>query len=610
MKLQFKIFLFAATLVLVIILSSFYFLNLRFSRVIKETINKHLDETNAVFLELINNRQDLLFFRGQNIAESPKLKASISETGADERTLQDQLLEFSATSEDVELYVITDPNSGIITCLLEGKAVPKDSIFAIIEEKIAQMQGPSDVWLLFDELYQIAVVPIRSGSKIHGYLLLGDRVDNEFAFLLKKITDSDVTFVSGTTISGSTLIGNELAGGIDLINSIRSLSGQPGSVVELNTMNISGNEHLIRLSDFPGNTGVQYLLSRPEESETEVLDALRFVLILLGAVSVIAVFVLSYFMASKLTRPLKELIEGTEDIASGNYERIILSAKKESHTNDEISYLARSFEKMRCAVSDNIGKITDLNKELTGKNKELENALEQLKEAQNELIKSERMSTVGKMASSIIHDFKSPMQVIKGMSQLIAMPDIDESKRNDLVIHISTAIDQMNNMTHDILDFVRGETNLNLENVKLSRVINEMILYMANDLKESGFKVTCNINYDPVVNIDIFKIKRVLENIIRNSIEAAKEGAVMEISTVKANGVVRIRVCDEGPGIPSDIVNSIFEPFVTKGKPGGTGLGLAISKKLIEDHKGSITVKSEEGEGTTFVIELPCIKLR
>jgi len=606
MKLQYKIFISAVTLVLVITLSSFYFLNLRFSTVIKETINKHLDETKMVSLELINNRQDMLLFRGENIADSPKLKASISETGADERTLHDQLLEFSTTSNKVELLLLADPNSKIITGLLEGEPVPKEQMFAIFEERIAQMQDPSDIWLLDDVLYQIAAVPIRSGAKIHGYLILGDRLDNEFADLLKEMTDSDVTFISGTTISGSTLIDSDLAGGIDLINSIQNLSGQPDSEFELRTMTINGNDHLVRIGDLPGPSGVQYLLSRPEESETGILDYLRLVMISLGAVSVVAVFVLSYFMASKLTRPLNKLIEGTKDIASGNYDRIILTGQKKENTNDEISNLAGSFNKMRSSIRDNIGKITDLNKELTGKNNELETALEQLKEAQNELIKSERMSTVGKMASSIIHDFKSPMQVIRGMSELIALPDIDENKRNDLVKHIKTAIDQMNNMTLDILDYARGETNLNLEKVKISKVINEMILYMANDLRENGFEVSSNIDYDPDVNIDIYKIKRVLENLIRNSIEAGKEGTVMEINTVKAKGVVRIHVYDEGPGIPSEIVNSVFEPFVTQGKLSGTGLGLAISKKLIEDHKGSITVKSEEGKGTTFVIDLPC----
>lgn len=606
MKLQIKIFLSAALLVLGITLSSFYFLNLRFSKVIKETINTHLNETQSVFVELIKNRQDLLFLLSSNIAESPKLKAALTETGADERTLTDQLLEFNQTSENVELFIIADPDGKVITCLLDGRTGSKDILVPYLESRISQMQEPKDVWLINDVLYQIAAAEIRTGAKTHGFFLLGDMVDKEFAELLKTMTNSDVTFIAGNTISGSTIIDDELSGGIEFVSSIRAIIDLTEEENERRTFHFAGRDHLVRAGEFPGRAGAQYLLSRPEESETEILTELRLVLILLGVVSVIAVFVLSYFMARRMTSPLNLLIEGTEDIASGNYNREILSFDDNESTNDEISFLAKSFEKMRNAIRSNIGKITDLNEELVKKNTELEQALDKLKTTQNELIQSEKLSAVGKMVSSIIHDFKSPMQVIKGMSELIAMPNIDEKKKGDLSNHIKLAIDQMNTMTLDILDFVRGETNLILVSVNLSKVLNELIVYMANDLQESNFQVKTDVKYDPEVRIDVFRIKRVFENLIRNAIEAAETNRELVISTERNNGNVRICIHDEGSGIPDDIIDSIFEPFVTKGKTGGTGLGLAISKKLIEDHSGTITARSEKGKGTTFIIELPC----
>ena len=202
MKLQIKIFLSATLLVIGITLSSFYFLNLRFSKVIKETINTHLNETQSVFVELIKNRQDLLFLLSGNIAESPKLKAALTETGADERTLTDQLLEFNQTSENVELFIIADPDGKVITCLLDGRTGSKDILVPYLESRISQMQEPKDVWLIDDVLYQIAAAEIRTGAKKHGFFLLGDMVDKEFTELLKTMTNSDVTFISGTKTSG------------------------------------------------------------------------------------------------------------------------------------------------------------------------------------------------------------------------------------------------------------------------------------------------------------------------------------------------------------------------------------------------------------------------
>ncbi len=292
-------------------------------------------------------------------------------------------------------------------------------------------------------------------------------------------------------------------------------------------------------------------------------------------------------------------------MADGNYDHALSTILREDKSNDEISKLALSFEQMRCSIRDNIEKITSLNTELVDKNNELEKALEDLKKAQDELINSERMSTVGKMVSTIIHDFKSPMQVIKGMTQLISMGNIDEEKRNDLIAYINKAIDQMNNMTHDILDFIKGRKNLNLETVKLSKVINELLVYMSNDLQTNNFQVTRTVDFDPEMTIDLFKIKRVFENLVRNAIEASEGENSINITSEKSNGNVRTFIRDNGPGIPAEIKDSLFEPFITKGKPQGTGLGLAITKKLVEDHKGAIAVKSEIGKGTTFIIDLP-----
>ena len=324
------------------------------------------------------------------------------------------------------------------------------------------------------------------------------------------MTDSDVSFIVNEFVLGSTIENFErilLLEAFDAADRIALGGMSSGPEQIINTFVLDDAFHLYIKGNFPGYPQANYFLSQSNDSETALLRDLQLIFILVGISAVAVVFLLGFFVARCLTLPLNDLIEGSQDMADGNYDRAISTILREDKSNDEISKLALSFEQMRCSIRNNIEKITSLNMELVDKNGELE-------KAQDELINSERMSTVGKMVSIIIHDFKSPMQVIKGMTQLISMGNIDEEKRNDLIAYINKAINQMNNMTHDI--FIR----------------------------------------------------------------------------------------DNGPGIPAEIKDSLFEPFITKGKSQGTGLGLAI-KKLVEDHKGAIAVESETGKGTTFIIDLP-----
>ena len=110
------------------------------------------------------------------------------------------------------------------------------------------------------------------------------------------------------------------------------------------------------------------------------------------------------------------------------------------------------------------------------------------------------------------------------------------------------------------------------------------------------------------VVFDESRIKRCLSNLIKNALEAIDEGESVHVLAVIENNYLKISVQDTGDGIPEDLIDSLFEPFITKGKKGGTGLGLAISKKIIEDHKGKLTVSNTPNSGACFTMYIPLIK--
>ncbi len=242
---------------------------------------------------------------------------------------------------------------------------------------------------------------------------------------------------------------------------------------------------------------------------------------------------------------------------------------------------------------------------LQAKNRELEAALAELRETQDELIKAERLSTVGRMASSIIHDIKGPMTTIRGFAEILGMDELPSETRRYYSQTISKAIDSFVGMAQEILDYARGESALTMASFEIKDLIKNLLQFLERDFTQKGIKIETNLAFTGWITADWEKIRRALYNIAINAGDVLKQGGVFTIATRLVDDEVEFRLSDNGPGIPGEIKNTLFEPFVTYNKSHGTGLGLAISRKIIEDHGGHISVQSEAGQGAEFVITLP-----
>ena len=220
------------------------------------------------------------------------------------------------------------------------------------------------------------------------------------------------------------------------------------------------------------------------------------------------------------------------------------------------------------------------------------------------LKKSEHLAIVGKFASSIIHDIKSPMSLISGYAQLINST-ADSKKLKDYSAIIIDEISRLVSMSKEILDFSRGEIILNASPVRLSIFFNSLEPHLSQIFSDK-YIIKINILDDNFVNIDTDRFKRVVINIANNAREAMPKGGNFNIQVKKENNsALSISFSDTGVGIPENKLTAIFEPFVSYNKKNGTGLGMAIVKKVVEEHNGNITVTSIEGKGTTFKIILP-----
>jgi signal transduction histidine kinase len=160
-------------------------------------------------------------------------------------------------------------------------------------------------------------------------------------------------------------------------------------------------------------------------------------------------------------------------------------------------------------------------------------------------------------------------------------------------------------MTQEILDYTRGGGDLSLSVVRLDEFVQDLCDFLRPAFDEKELALKCEVEYGGRLRMDETKIRRSLYNIASNASDAMEPGGTLTLSVSHVEDHVEFCLSDTGPGIPPEIQDSLFEPFVTHGKPSGTGLGLAIAKKAIEDHGGTIMVKSRPGQGATFVVHLP-----
>jgi signal transduction histidine kinase len=245
--------------------------------------------------------------------------------------------------------------------------------------------------------------------------------------------------------------------------------------------------------------------------------------------------------------------------------------------------------------------------DLTKKNIELKKAYRDLKNVQDELIKAERLSTIGRVAGGIIHDLKNHLSVVKGYAEYIKhSKDATEPFVNasSTILHV---INIILNMTQEILEYARGEYRLETIPLNVDTLLNEVTRLSEKELEKRDIKLHLKLNAQCECEIDPQKMRRVFVNIISNASDAMQDGGELTVETTPHNGAVRISFTDTGTGIDKETLKEIFEPFVSKGKKKGIGLGMSIAKRFVEDHGGRIEVKSKLGKGTTVSIQLPTL---
>ena len=219
--------------------------------------------------------------------------------------------------------------------------------------------------------------------------------------------------------------------------------------------------------------------------------------------------------------------------------------------------------------------------------------------------REERLTTIGRLLSGVIHDLKTPLTVISGYVQLMQQAD-KRAVREEYAELALKQFEHIANMQRDVLEFARGEKNVLIRKVYLAKFFGDVKEQLQTPLARMGVELVIDLADRGTARFDEGKILRVIHNLARNAAEAmADRGGKFTIKVTRdAHDALVLTFSDTGPGIPKEIEHRLFQSFVTSGKKGGTGLGLAITKRIAEEHGGTISVHSTS-KGATFKLRLP-----
>jgi signal transduction histidine kinase len=283
--------------------------------------------------------------------------------------------------------------------------------------------------------------------------------------------------------------------------------------------------------------------------------------------------VLFAFVARTVTRPLDNLVAGVKALAAGDFTYSITP-----RGSTELVELSTSFAQMR----------------------------DKLFALQQQRIDAERVAALARAASSISHDLRHYLAAIVANAEFLYEADELKLKKDEIYEEIRTAATQMTDLIDSLRELSSQHSAITPTPTRIDQVIRRAIeaIHARPEFRTSD--ICLQVSDDLEGMFDSKKLERVFFNLILNACEASQgSDGTVKIGAKSTGEDFEVRVTDSGPGIPECIRDTLFDPFVSYGKPNGTGLGLAIVSKIVQDHSGSVSIEQTSERGTTVLVRLP-----
>lgn len=536
---------------------------------VREEVSADARNALTTFQNLQRVRETQLAHSAELLANLPTLKALM--TTGDAATIQDASVDTWKLSGS-GVFVLAD-RSGRVVALHTAtpgltRAAAQDALRTSLEDPAVNRW-----WFGAGHLYEVFVQPIFFGAPgdntALGVVAVGYEIDDQLAADVARAAGSQVVFQYGDTIAVTTLPPAQHA-------EFRTHSRDFGGESRQNDVNLGGEKFILsslELSPSSTRVPVRLIVLKSYDQATQFLRRINRLLLVLGIATVLMGGVVVFVISNTVTGPLKTLVAGVRSLGRGDY-----SYPLETRGTDEVAEVTRAFVRMR----------------------------QTLYSTQQQLLRAERLATIGTMASSISHDLRHALTAVLANAEFLCDSRVKPGEREDLYQEIRVAVQQMTDLIESLVEFSRTRESLRPMLGDLREVINHAADAVRVHPEYHNLKVAISPDAPTTCWMDPKKIERVFYNLLLNACDSARPRVCgVAVGIAETNSSLIIRIADNGGGIAPQICDRLFQPFTSFGKENGSGLGLAVVQKIVQDHGGDISVESTSAAGTVFQLLLP-----
>ena len=503
------------------------------------------------------------------LAELPTLKALM--TSGDDLTIQDGAAEFWRLS-GTDLFVLADPTGRVIA--VYGKSAPGDEAF---REGVKTLVASPDRRYLVDHglLYACALRPLFFGSEesgtLLGYLVTGVYIERTVR-QISEPTGVDAAFFSRGQIVASTL---------DLVAQAR-LTGQSNLLANYPKLpapvKLGHAQFLFVTEDLTATAAspLQLVVLKSVEPAEDAIDRIDRMVLIVGLLALLSGTALMILVSRPVTRPLEELLKSVKAFGLGDVEHNV-----PRYGTQEVRQLGAAFTVMR----------------------------NEIKNANQAVLESERLATIGRMASSVSHDLRHYLAAIYANSEFLATDHFSPRERAEIFAEIRSAVNETTDMIESLLIFSRTGASIKRQPELMANLLDRAIAVVRAHPDAEGVKLAihCEEPARTAVLGDGKQIERALSNLLLNACQSARcfEGeAHVEATLDTREQQIVVNIIDNGPGVPENIRETLFQPFVSEGKQKGTGLGLTLANCIAKEHGGEVVLFSSRAGETIFQLSI------
>lgn len=538
---------------------------------VRQNIVVNLQNSVAAFQDYRQQRETMLTGDVALLADLPITRNIMSIS--DPVTIQDASQDVSDIADN-DLFALFNREGKILALHTKTRGFSREDAEKYFQQSLEDHNASSHWWFGEHHLYQTFIQPVYRGSRTDGtmlgFLVIGYEIDHRLAAVVSKVAGSHVAISCGSEIISSTLRQDQLT--VDNVRPLTDGSAQ----AEPHDIEIGTERYLatsIELSNSSRVAPVRLTVLASYDPITKFLDQLNRYILLLGLAAIVIGSALVFFVSHTFTRPLENLVGGVRALGAGDFYHPL-----DSRGGDEVAELTRAFDRMRAS----------------------------LLKSQQDLLESEQLATIGRMASSISHDLRHSLAAIVANSEFLVETHLTPAQREELYQEVRSGVNLMTDLIDSLLEFARTRESLNPTYSLVSETIQRALQAVRLHPRYSERRITVSYDAHLAGWFDQRKLERALYNLLLNACDAAPAvGGTIEVTAAEISGAIAISVADNGPGIADSIRDRIFHPFVSFGKENGTGLGLAVVQKIVQDHGGEVSVE-RSGEGrTVFRMVLP-----